>query len=167
MAKEVLYRVIYGITNPDKDPVFSILAKTLDISDALLHNHSRRHSMLFVSLSLLPLAYRTVYLKAKVKGVDYPGMIPQKGYTVRGTYVTGLTDANIHRLDIFEGSQYSREKVKVLVGSELVEAETYIFIEGLKYLEDREWDYDEFRQNKMHAWTASSSEYNGKYAEGT
>lgn len=34
---------------------------------------------------------------------------------MRGAYVTGLTDADIWRLDIFEGSEYERVKVKCRV----------------------------------------------------
>lgn len=98
--------------------------------------------------------------------------------TVRGTLVTGLTDGDIWRLDIFEGDEYNRSKVKVRViqdegdvnvepteeqlGEE-VEAETYVWIAGRKLLEDNEWDFEEFVREKMGRWVGSGGEEAGEY----
>ncbi|KAF2232420.1 hypothetical protein EV356DRAFT_505389 [Viridothelium virens] len=42
----------------------------------------------------------------------------------------------------------------------MVRAETYVWIAGRKQLEDREWDFEEFRREKMWRWTGrESSEY--------
>lgn len=100
---------------------------------------------------------------------------------MRGTLVDGLTDGDIWRLDIFEGSEYQRRKVKVevlplpdkaeqrggtvdlggLTGEveggggmqgELVDAETYIWIAGARRLQPEEWDFDEFVREKMKRW---------------
>lgn len=78
-------------------------------------------------------------------------------------YVTGLTDANMYHLDYFEGSEYVRKTVKVrllsqasddgkVVEGDEVECEVYVF-EDTKHLEDREWDFREFREQKMKLWT--------------
>lgn len=76
-------------------------------------------------------------------------------------YVTGLTDANMYHLDQFEGSEYDRKTVKVRllskvgddkgngnVEGEEVECEVYVF-NNPGELEDREWDFHEFRTQKM------------------
>ncbi len=109
------------------------------------------------------------YCRHKVEFCDYPGIVPEKGHSVRGTYVTGLTDGDIYRLDSFEGPEYNRQKVKVSVlkedgqtEGEEVEAETYVYIAGKDQLEDQEWDYDEFRLEKMHRWADQSDEYQGE-----
>jgi len=144
MVQGVLYRVLYGESDLSNHPAASARAKLLTIQDAILHDYCRR----------------------KVRSADYPGMIQQEGKTVRGTFVTGLTDRDIDRLDTFEGSQYQRHHVcpKLLEnGSETndVVAETYIFTdEG--WLEPEEWDYDDFRKNKMRYWMDDSEEYDGK-----
>lgn len=75
-------------------------------------------------------------------------------------------------LDMFEGSEYRRRKIKVmllkpnnskeLVETEKVETETYVFTAGRHHLEDEEWDYDEFRKEKLHRWVDQSVEYEGK-----
>ncbi|RDL36363.1 uncharacterized protein BP5553_05715 [Venustampulla echinocandica] len=148
MVREVLYRVCYGDERADKDPILGLLAASLTIQPAILHDYCRH----------------------RVLNVDYPGIAPQKGHTVRGTYVTGLTDADIWRLDHFEGSEYERRDVQVQllkkdgeVGAKeklvYADAETYVYTAGEEHLEEREWDFDEFRREKMHRWVGSRQEY--------
>lgn len=96
---------------------------------------------------------------------------------MRGTYVTGLTDADIWRLDIFEGDEYERQMVTVRlltnVGDETgkgnvegsaVSAETYIWSAGQDRLEQGEWDFAEFQREKMQYWVGSegAGEYAGR-----
>jgi hypothetical protein len=140
MAPPVLRRVIWGSQTPPTPAHVSLL----HIKPAILHAHQRR----------------------KVKNADYPAILPTKekdGHSVRGTLVTGLTDGDIWRLDIFEGSEYARRKVRVRVlqeakkagdaqEGEVVEAETYIWTAGAKRLEAEEWDFDEFVREKMGRW---------------
>jgi hypothetical protein len=150
MAPQVLHRVIWGSQTPPTPAHASLL----HIRPAILHAHQRR----------------------KVKHADYPAILPtqkEEGHSVRGTLVTGLTDGDIWRLDIFEGSEYLRRKVNVRVlqherkgggmgdvqqaeeenkEGEEVEAETYIWIAGAQRLEAEEWDFAEFVRDKMKRW---------------
>jgi gamma-glutamylcyclotransferase (GGCT)/AIG2-like uncharacterized protein YtfP len=142
MAPQVLHRVIWGSQTPPTPAHASMLR----IRPAILHAHQRH----------------------KVKHADYPAILPtSSSSTVRGTLVQGLTDGDIWRLDIFEGSEYDRRKVcvKVLQGNgdfeqkeeenvegEEVEAETYIWIAGADRLEAQEWDFSEFVRDKMKRW---------------
>lgn len=79
--------------------------------------------------------------------------------------MTGLTSANMHHLDHFEGSEYDRKTVKARLLSKVgddkgngnvegkeVECEVYVFNKP-SWLEDREWDFEEFRTQKMKKWT--------------
>jgi gamma-glutamylcyclotransferase (GGCT)/AIG2-like uncharacterized protein YtfP len=86
MAKEVLFNVIFGTSTVSRYNI-----QTVTQTPAILHDHKR----------------------SRVKYCDYPGVIPQEGHSVRGTYVTGLTDGDIYRLDMFEGSQYELQTVRV------------------------------------------------------
>ncbi|EDU43961.1 GGACT domain-containing protein [Pyrenophora tritici-repentis] len=151
MAPPVLHRVIWGSPTPPT----AAHATLLHIRPAILHAH-RRH---------------------RVKGADYPAVVPtaeEPTSSVRGTLVTGLTDGDIWRLDIFEGDEYSREKVRVRVlvdedkeggtgipgvgvrgegtEGEEVDAETYIWTAGAHRLEPKEWDFNEFVKEKMERW---------------
>ncbi|KAL8987871.1 MAG: hypothetical protein Q9177_002978 [Variospora cf. flavescens] len=115
------------------------------------------------------------YCRHKVRGYDYPAIIPSPEDCVRGTYVRGLTDGDIFRLDIFEGPEYERRKVKIRVldvegnedgegnvEGEEVEMETYVWVGGETALEDGEWDFGEFRREKMHRWIGRREEYDGE-----
>jgi len=86
MAPEVLHRVCHGSSSPS-NPIYA--THNLKTHTAILPGHQRH----------------------RVKGADYPAILPHATSTVRGTYVTGLTDSDIWRLDIFEGSEYERVKV--------------------------------------------------------
>lgn len=147
MAPKVMHRVCHGSMSDD-NPVYT--QSNLKSTPAILHGH-RRH---------------------RVQCADYPAILPtQDESTVRGTYVTGLTDADLWRLDIFEGDEYERQVVKVklldVVGAadgegnvegDEVEAETYVWIAGEDRLEEAEWDFAEFEREKMKFWDGSAGE---------
>ncbi|KAF2742076.1 hypothetical protein M011DRAFT_482039 [Sporormia fimetaria CBS 119925] len=100
----------------------------------------------------------------RVRDADYPAVLPSSSSSasVRGTVVTGLTDSDIWRLDIFEGDEYERRRVRVRVlaaddmgvegEGEEVDAETYIWVAGEERLEKREWDFEGFVRDKMVRW---------------
>lgn len=152
MAREILYRVCYGSSDISNNVAKSLLASKLVIKPAILQGFCRH----------------------KVKHADYPGIIPEEGHSVLGTYVTGLTDGDIYRLDAFEGSEYTRQKVKVYVsqrtggkiesGDEMETAmtETYVYTCGDARLEKEEWDYEDFRKQKLMNWVDADHEYAGK-----
>ena len=150
MAPQVLHRVCHGGSQKD-NPLYT--THNLKSSPAILHDH-RRH---------------------RVQYADYPAITPHEGASVRGTYVSGLTDNDIWRLDIFEGDQYVRRKVNVKlltkvggedgkgnVEGEEVEAETYIWGEDVNELEEAEWDFNEFLREKLKYWAGQDDEYSGR-----
>jgi hypothetical protein len=101
------------------------------------------------------------YCRHRVQSEDYPAIVAEEGHCVRGVYATGLTEANLQKLDIFEGNEYERidTKVKLLkkegdreVDGEVKEASVYVFLNP-NALEKQEWDFEDFRQNKMKLWT--------------
>lgn len=139
MAPEVFFTVCYRFSKEE----ISLLKSLHEFQPALLHGYCRR----------------------RVKYADYPGIFPDNDHEVRGMYVTGLTDANMDKLDLFEGSEYERRTVKVRllsktgddkghgnVEGEEVECEVYVY-NNRKNLENREWDFKEFREQKMKNWT--------------
>jgi len=149
MAPGVLYRVIYGSAKPE-----AWQQDLTTVRPAVLESY-RRH---------------------RVKDMSYPAITPHSHSSVRGSVVTGLTDGDLYRLDVFEGSQYDRKKVKVRVLSntslsggmqngesahkiaEEVEAETYIWKDDITELEEKEWDFEEFKRDKMKFWMGDSGE---------
>lgn len=149
-APQVLHRVCHGSSSPD-NPIYA--NHKLKTYPAILHGY-RRH---------------------RVKNADYPAISPQQNGTVMGVFVTGLTAADIWRLDIFEGDEYRRDKVKARilttvgnedgegnVEGEEAEAETYIWDSDPNGLEDGEWSFETFKRDKMRFWVGAEGE--GEYA---
>lgn len=140
MAREILYRVIYGTTT-DKQ-----LSVNIRMRPALLHNHCRR----------------------RVRGVDYPALVVEQDKKAQGTLVEGLTKADIYRLDLFEGDEYLRvqAKVEVLVSddnaTEETETYTYLWNGHPTDLLAEEWDFDHFMKEKLRRWISDDKEYVGK-----
>lgn len=133
MAPEIFYSVCYRTSNPG-DAIKSLHTFT----PAVLHGYCRH----------------------RVQFADYPGIVAEDGQSVRGIYITGLTDANMGKLDFFEGDEYERVETKVKLlkkeGDEEVEAEekdtsVYVF-KFPNDLERQEWDFDHFRKEKMGTW---------------
>ncbi|KAH8177247.1 gamma-glutamyl cyclotransferase, AIG2-like domain-containing protein [Sarocladium implicatum] len=134
MAPEVFFSVCYGDSNPPK-----VIQNLHTFIPAILHDHCRH----------------------RVRFADYPGVIPEPGHSVRGILATGLTDANVAKLDVFEGSDYLRKKTSIKLlkkenGKEVEgtaeEAWVYLFKDP-EDLEKVEWDFEEFRREKMRNWT--------------
>ncbi|KAH7008351.1 AIG2-like family-domain-containing protein [Ilyonectria destructans] len=134
MAPEVFFSVCYGDKNPPQ-----VIKDMHTFTPAILDGYCRH----------------------RVQFADYPGIIAEEGHTVLGIYATGLTDANIEKLDYFEGSEYNRENVKVklvkkdgdaISGGEHKETSVYVFNQP-DFLEKKEWDFAQFRAEKMAYWT--------------
>jgi len=91
---------------------------------AVLHNHQR--------LSII--------------GEDYPGIIHQHGSHVDGLLYSGINEPVWRRLDRFEGEQYRRMAVTVLLedGTQTT-AQTYLIHPSFQsLLSDQEWDFAAF-----------------------
>lgn len=138
MVPDVFFTVCYRDSSPPKE-----IQALHTFTPAILHGYCRR----------------------RVRHADYPGITEDKDHKVFGTFTTGLTRANMASLDWFEGEQYVRRTVKVklldkvgdVYGHGQIEgeersAEVYVFLEKGQ-LEDREWDLEEFRKEKLSKWT--------------
>jgi hypothetical protein len=75
-------------------------------------------------IELLPAAapgFRTVYYP----GRTYPALIEAARLTAEGTAVRGLSAADLRLLDLFEGTEYVRKPIAIVVGGETIPAEYY------------------------------------------
>lgn len=137
---QMLSRVIYGTTTPEPWQ-----CKNLCIRPAVLHDYCRH----------------------QVKYADYPGIIAEAGKCVKGTYVTGITDMDIWRLDAFEGGEYKREVVTTKIlnddGTEGEDVECSIYVYRYEHgLVKAEWDFEQFVKEKLHHWVGESKEFAGQ-----
>ncbi|SPN97209.1 related to disease resistance protein aig2 [Cephalotrichum gorgonifer] len=130
MAPEVFFSVVYGRMNPGK---------------------------VYEDLHTFHPAIVDGYVRFRVKGADYPGIIAREGESVRGVYATGLTEANVQKLDHFEGVEYVKEEVNVRLADtgEEKAAPVYVYQHPAE-LEDQEWDFEHFKREKLALWSRSS-----------
>ncbi|PHH55884.1 Protein AIG2 C [Ceratocystis fimbriata CBS 114723] len=139
MVPEVFFTVTLNTASPPK-----ALSDLYAFCPAVLKDHAR---------------HRVVH-------EDYPGVIAEQGHSVLGVFATGLTEANLEKLDLFEGPEYQRQSVSVTVldknGKEVkeVKTNTYIFIDA-DLLEKREWDIEEFKSEKLSMWTRNEFVFEG------
>jgi len=146
MALPVLYQVIYYSPEPPDH-----MTNHLTVRPAILKDHRRR----------------------LVLHCEYPGITAHLGSQVAGSFVSGLTKANLRDLHRFEGRQYELVPIKVDVLMERtlgppgpdgkptyknevwqeMDAMTYIYIAGEDRLEDREWCFQDYMENHMINWS--------------
>jgi gamma-glutamylcyclotransferase (GGCT)/AIG2-like uncharacterized protein YtfP len=86
------------------------------------------------------------YRRHPVIGAEYPGMVARAGHQVRGVLYLDLPPAAWPRLDRFEGEEYERRIVEVVLADGTVtRAWTYVFRDELaSRLGDGDWDFARF-----------------------
>jgi gamma-glutamylcyclotransferase (GGCT)/AIG2-like uncharacterized protein YtfP len=67
------------------------------------------------------------YSRRRVPGQVYPALVVDPGSTVTGVLYAGLTEAEIDRLDRFEGEDYPRVSVQALT-EDGAAASTFVYI---------------------------------------
>ena len=86
------------------------------------------------------------YAMFRVKGTEYPAIIPQKGGVVPGTLYEGLDEESLLVLDHFEGDPYSRDIVTVVTSvGDRVNAYVYVLRDAcMDILSNEKWDFNSF-----------------------
>jgi len=99
--------------------------------------------------------------RLRVRGEEYPGIIPGKGSTVQGTVYHDLPAAAWERLDIFEGDMYVRKQVRVeLRSGGTCDAHAYIVLPEFEHLlEERQWSLEEFIRSGRKRFADSCKDF--------
>lgn len=66
------------------------------------------------------------YKKYSVKGGDYPAIFPDNGAETNGKILLDIEDSDLHILSFFEGDEYKKEKVIVLINGKPEVALTFV-----------------------------------------
>jgi gamma-glutamylcyclotransferase (GGCT)/AIG2-like uncharacterized protein YtfP len=66
------------------------------------------------------------YVRFRIKGKHYPGIIAQSGANIVGTLYNKITQSQLRKLDRYEGAGYRRCRVNVSVDGVTVTAWTYV-----------------------------------------
>jgi gamma-glutamylcyclotransferase (GGCT)/AIG2-like uncharacterized protein YtfP len=95
------------------------------------------------------------YSRRRVAGQEYPVVYETPASSeVAGLLYYAVTDHDLQRLDIFEGDQYARQSVSVVLnGGEVINASVYVVKKQYHHIiSDIEWDPDYFRSYGMQAF---------------
>ena len=90
------------------------------------------------------------FRRLKVKNADFPGIIPATGFSVQGILYSGISDADLRRLDAFEGEMYQRRKLEAeLPSAKKTAVFAYVIKESFRHLlDDKDWDFEHFLRHK-------------------
>ncbi len=90
----------------------------------------------------------------RVRGTEYPGILPEKGSIVVGTLYQNIDAPILQILDTFEGDQYFREIVQVnLEDSNTQDAYVYcIQKNGRDVLSEEWWNFDTFVKRDLEGY---------------
>lgn len=88
------------------------------------------------------------FCRKRVREEVYPGLIEDEDGVVAGLVYFDVADDDVSRLDSFEGEEYERIRVTVLLESKSpLTCETYLFREEFRHrLMDEEWDPETFHE---------------------
>lgn len=96
----------------------------------------------------------TGYSRRRLPGEVHPALVPDASESVTGVLYSGLTQAELDRLDRFEGDDYPRIPVRALpeTGAE-VEAFVYVYAHPERVSPDP-WDPDLFEREGLRRFLA-------------
>ncbi len=87
----------------------------------------------------------TGYQRWQVLAEEYPAIVAAAGQSVNGVLYDGLNAEGWRRLDAFEGDEYQRMSLDVLVEGGLCRADVYVFQQDrLHRLSEQPWDFEAF-----------------------
>ncbi len=125
-----------------------------------------RHVFVYGSLMYLPVwgqvakgvypcmnAIAKGFQRHAVPGETYPAMVRKAQAQVQGLVWLNVRPEDIHNLDVFEGSEYAREQIDVVLNTtgETVKADTYIWRHP-DLLTDALWSVSQFEAEGMQSF---------------
>jgi len=92
------------------------------------------------------------YVRRKVRGEEYPAVVPAAGCAVTGLVYFNVNPADLQRLDRFEGRWYHRRRESLLINDgSRIRGWVYVFREAFRdRLQVEDWDPSEFSRRGLH-----------------
>lgn len=97
------------------------------------------------------------FVRRRARGESFPIVVPHPGGRVAGALVTGLTAADVDRIQYFEGSDYALQCFGVELSDERVEALVFVPTARLEP-EAAEWDFDSWSRQERAMCIALAEE---------
>ncbi len=92
------------------------------------------------------------YQRCSVTDCDYPALIPKKGAKTEGFILEDMDDVCFKAIDLFEGDEYEKKDVTVIVDDDKVEATVYVWNAEKDKLLDLDWDATLFEKKFLNKY---------------
>lgn len=102
------------------------------------------------------------FARRRACGEPFPIVVPHPGGRIDGAMVTGLTEADVDRIQYFEGSDYALQSFAVECAGQRVEALVFVPTARLE-AEPVEWDFDGWVQDERAICIALAEELMSHY----
>ena len=97
------------------------------------------------------------YRAVGMPGRSYPGLRRQPGATAEGLLLSGLSGTDLALLDLFEGEEYSRGDIEIIVTGRVVVTDVYWPVPPMP-ADAGEWRLAEWRARHKNAFLAAERE---------
>ncbi|MGM0412864.1 MAG: gamma-glutamylcyclotransferase family protein [Pseudomonadota bacterium] len=96
----------------------------------------------------------TGYARHPVRGAPYPALVAESGGRVEGRLLSGLGEADVARLDAYEGPEYRRVRVTVTTSrGNRRTAWAWVFPGDRRHrLASGDWDPEDWAARHLPAW---------------
>jgi len=93
------------------------------------------------------------YARYRVNDKPYPAIVSEPGAEVHGSLYEGVTQAELEQLDDYEGALYERRSLRVWVGTQALEAFTYLLLlEHRGLLSAQGWELADFEREQLASY---------------
>jgi gamma-glutamylcyclotransferase (GGCT)/AIG2-like uncharacterized protein YtfP len=98
------------------------------------------------------------YARYRVNDKPYPAIVEQPGAQVQGSLYSGVTQRELERLDDYEGELYERCSLRVWVGTQAMDAFTYLLRAEYRALLSAElWELADFEREHLASYLSRIS----------
>ncbi|GMH11812.1 hypothetical protein Nepgr_013653 [Nepenthes gracilis] len=101
------------------------------------------------------------YHRFSIKGRVYPAILPVENKKVVGRVLVGVTDPELHTLDVFEDVEYVRNSVEVQREGNLEKLQAYTYLWADKNDPNLygDWDFEEWKRVDMEDFIKMTNEF--------
>jgi len=98
------------------------------------------------------------YARYRLNDKPYPALVEESGSQVQGSLYSGVTQAELTRLDDYEGELYERRSLRVWVGTRALDAFTYLLRREYRALLSAElWELADFEREHLSSYLSRIS----------
>lgn len=84
-----------------------------------------------------------------IKERDYPAIFVENGSETKGKILLDVEDSDLQILSFYEGDEYKKEKVTVLINGKPEIALAFVWAKENEFLENKKWDLHWFEINNL------------------